>query len=217
MAGAFRGWPAEGVEFLRDLEDNNEREWFKRERWRRDEFLVAPALALASDLEEFGDAHVFRPWNDTRFHHRPPIKEHLGMALGYEGAGGWYIELSLDGLVVAGGLHRPARDQLERIRHGIDGDRTAAELSRALSVAAEAGMSPPQPELTRAPRGYPADHPRVDLLRLKSLTVGRRDELRAWMQKPEAGRRIRERVEAAAPLVDWLRTYVGPTQLPQRR
>ena len=217
MAGSFRGWPAEGVEFLRDLEANNERDWFKANRARREEFLVAPALALAEDLSEFGRPHVFRPWNDTRFHHRPPIKEHLGMALGYEGAGGWYIELSLDGLVVAGGLHRPARDQLERIRQGIDGDRTAAALERALAVAAQAGMTPPEPELVRAPRGYPADHPRLGLLRLKSLTAGRRDELRAWMHKPEAGRRIRERVEAAAPLVEWLRRHVGPTQLPQRR
>ena len=217
MPASFRGWPPEGVEFLRDLEANNEREWFKANRARRDDFLVAPALALADDLSEFGRPHVFRPWNDTRFHHRPPIKEHLGMTIGYEGAGGWYIELSLDGLVVAAGLHRPARDQLERIRQGIDHPRTAARLGDALAAAAAAGMSPPGPELVRAPRGYPADHPRLDLLRLKSLTVSKRDELRGWMHKPAAGRRIRERVEAAAPLVEWLREYVGPTQLPQRR
>jgi len=217
MAGAFRGWPPEGVDFLRDLEDNNERDWFKANRSRRDDFLVAPALALADDLSEFGTPHVFRPWNDTRFHHRPPIKEHLGMALGYEGAGGWYIELSLDGLVVAGGLYRPARDQLERIRQGIDDSRKARALEQAIETARAAGLSPAEPELTRAPRGYPADHPRLDLLRLKRLTVGRRDELRGWMHKPEAGRRIRERVEAAAPLVEWLRKHVGPTQLAESR
>jgi uncharacterized protein (TIGR02453 family) len=217
MATSFRGWPQEGVEFLRDLEDNNDRDWFKANRSRREDFLVAPALALAGDLAEFGSPHVFRPWNDTRFHHRPPIKEHLGMTIGYEGAGGWYIELSLDGLVVAAGLHRPARDQLERIRQGIDGARTAAALDRALAVAAGAGMSLPEPQLKRAPRGYPADHPRLDLLRLGSLTVSRRDDLRGWIHKPEAGRRIRERVEAARPLVEWLRKHVGPTQLPDRR
>ena len=61
-------------------------------------------------------AHLFRPWNDTRFHPGPPIKEQLGLAVGYEGAGGFYVELSLDGLLVAAGLHHPAPDQLERIR-----------------------------------------------------------------------------------------------------
>ena len=64
----------------------------------------------------FGRPQLFRPWNDTRFHAGPPIKEHVGLAIGYEGAGGFYVELSLDGLLVAGGLHNPAPDQVERMR-----------------------------------------------------------------------------------------------------
>src|SRR6478672_11975702 len=69
---------------------------------------------------------MFRPWNDTRFHARPPVKEHVGLAVGYEGAGGYYIELSLDGLLVAGGLYRPAPDQLDRIRRAVDARRARA-------------------------------------------------------------------------------------------
>ena len=37
---------------------------------------------------------------------RPPVKEHVGLAVGYEGAGGYYVELSLDGLLVAAGIYR---------------------------------------------------------------------------------------------------------------
>jgi uncharacterized protein (TIGR02453 family) len=214
---AFRGWPAEAIEFYRDLEANNEREWFHANRWRHEEFVLAPARALAADLAEFGDPHVFRPWNDTRFHHRPPIKEHQGMTVGYGGAGGWYVELSLDGLVVAAGLYRPAPDQLDRLRRAIDTPSHAAALDRAVHTAVAGGLALNDPELVRAPRGYPADHPRLDLLRRKRLTVSRRDEPRAWMHKPEAGRRIRACVEAGAPLVEWLREHVGATEAPRSR
>jgi uncharacterized protein (TIGR02453 family) len=215
---AFRGWPPEAIEFLRDLEENNEREWFHANRWRHEEFVLAPARLLAEDLGEFGGHHIFRPWNDTRFHHRPPIKEHLGMTIGYSGAGGWYVELSLDGLVVAGGLYRPAPDQLERMRRAIDVPRHASALDRAIAAAETGGLVVNEPELVRAPRGYPADHPQLDHLRRKRLTVGRRDELRGWMHKPEAGRRIRAAVEASAPLVEWLRDHVGPsTREPRSR
>lgn len=216
-ARSFRGFPPEAIEFLQELEANNDRDWFKANRSRHQEFLVEPALALADALSEFGPPHVFRPWNDTRFHMRPPIKEHLGMTIGYGGAGGYYVEISLDGLFVGAGLHHPSRDQLERIRRAIDAPPVVAELKRAVSVASNAGLKLVEPELTRAPRGYPADHPELDLLRLRSLTVSKRQELRGWVHKPEAGKRVRALVEGATPLVEWLRGRIGPPQDEARR
>jgi uncharacterized protein (TIGR02453 family) len=207
---AFRGFPPEAIQFLEDLEANNDREWFKANRSRHQEFLVEPALALADDLGDFGEPHIFRPWNDTRFHMRPPIKEHVGMTIGYGGGGGYYVEISLDGLFVGAGLHHPAPDQLERIRRAIDTPRLVKRLKRAVEHAEQGGMAFVEPELTRAPRGYPADHPELDLLRRKSLTVSKRHQLRGWLHKPEAGRRVRSHLEAAAPLIDWLREHVGP-------
>ncbi len=157
---AFRGFPPDALQFLRELEANNDREWFKANRARYDDHLVAHARALGDDLADLGALHLFRPWNDTRFHARPPIKEQLGLAIGYGGAGGFYVE----------------------------------------------------PALVRAPRGYPADHPRVELLRHRGLTVSRRHELAAWLHRPQAGARIRKELEAAAPLVRWLSDHVGPSQ-----
>jgi uncharacterized protein (TIGR02453 family) len=213
---AFRGFPREALDFLRDLEANNDRDWFKQNRARYDEHLVAPVRALAGDLARFGRPHVFRPWNDTRFHPGPPVKEHIGLTLGYEGGGGYYVELSLDGLLVAAGLYSPARDQLDRLRQGIDGPRTAAALTRAIGRAARAGLELGAPELKRGPRGYPADHPRMALLRRKRMVVVERHDLAAWMHRADAGQRIRAQLEAATPLVRWLRQHVGPTQLATR-
>jgi uncharacterized protein (TIGR02453 family) len=208
----FRGFPPEALEFLRELEANNDREWFKANRARYDEHLVAPARALGEDLADLGRAHLFRPWNDTRFHARPPIKEQLGLTVGYGSAGGYYVELSLDGLLVAAGLHQPAPDQLDRIRRAIDAGRSAAPLTRAIGRAEKAGLTFVEPALVRAPRGYAADHPRLRLLRCKSITVSRRHALGPWLHRPKAGRTIREELEAAAPLVRWLGENVGPSQ-----
>jgi uncharacterized protein (TIGR02453 family) len=205
-------WPPEALDFLRELEDNNDRDWFKANRARYDEALMEPARALAGRLADLGEPHFFRPYHDTRFHARPPIKEQLGIAIGYGGAGGYYVELSLDGLLVAAGLHQPAADQLERFRAVIDDGRRARAFERAVKTAAAAGLQLNDPALKRAPRGYAIDHPRIDRLRLKELTVHRRHDLEPWLHTSACAERVRAELEAARPLVRWLGGHVGPSQ-----
>lgn len=205
-------WPPEALEFLRDLEANNDRDWFKANRERYDTYLLEPARALAESLTDLGEPHFFRPYNDMRFHPRPPIKEQLGVALGYGPAGGFYFELSLDGLFVAAGLHRPSSDQVDRFRQALDDGRTAAGFERALNVAGAEGLEIAGPELKRVPRGYGPEHPRAGRLRLKELTVSRRHPLKRWLHTKECERRVRTELESARPLVDWLGKNVGPSQ-----
>ncbi len=209
---AFTGWPSATMTFLADLEANNDRDWFKANRSRYDDLCATPALALGERLSDLGSAKLFRPWNDTRFRPGPPIKEHIGLAIGYEASGGWYVQLGLDGLLVAAGLHAPKPDQVARLRAAIDDGRKAAGLTRALAVARSAGLSLNEPDLLRVPRGYDADHPRADLLRRRSLTVSATYAPAGWLHKPAAYGRIRESLDAAAPMVKWLRRHVGAPQ-----
>jgi uncharacterized protein (TIGR02453 family) len=205
-------WPPDALEFLRELEDNNDREWFKAHRAWYDAVLFEPAIALAEKLRHLGEPRTFRPYNDTRFHPRPPIKEHLGVAIGYGGAGGYYFELSLDGLLVAAGLYRPAPDQIERYRAAIDDDRRAAQFETAIAAATAAGLDPAAPTLKRAPRGYPADHPRIDRLRMKELIAHRHHALEPWLHKPACAKRLQRELESAQPLIEWLAENVGPSR-----
>ena len=205
-------WPPEAIAFLQELEANNDRDWFKANRARYDEHLLGPARDLAESLSPLGEPHFFRPYNDTRFHARPPIKEQLGVAIGYSGAGGFYFEISLDGLFVGAGLHHPATDQLERFRRLIDDGRRATGFTRALAKAREAGLSLSSPGLKRAPRGYAVDHPRVELLRLKTITVSRRHEVGRWLHTRRCDSLVRSELEAARPMVAWLQERVGPSQ-----
>jgi uncharacterized protein (TIGR02453 family) len=203
-------WPPEALEFLGELEANNDRDWFKANRRRYEEHLVEPARALAERLSDLGQPRFFRPYNDTRFHPRPPIKEQLGVAIGYGGAGGYYFELSLDGLLVAAGLHQPASDQLGRFRAAMDDARRARGFERAVGSAEKAGLTLASPGLKRAPRGYPLDHPRIDRLRLRELTVSRLHPLEPWVHEPACAEQVHAELTAARPLVSWLTEHVGP-------
>jgi uncharacterized protein (TIGR02453 family) len=209
-------WPPAALEFLRDLEANNDSDWFRANRKRYEADLLGPARELAESLSHLGEPHFFRPHNNLRFHPGPPLKEHLGVAIGYGASGGYYFELSLDGLVVAGGMYRPAADQLERFRAAIDDGRRAKGFERAVATAEAEGLSLAEPELKRAPRGYKTDHPRLGYLQLKRMTVSRRHPLKPWLHKRRCDELVRSELEAARPLVTWLAQTVGPSTQPRR-
>ena len=101
---------------------------------------------------------------------------------------------------------------VERMRGAIDKPRLAASLTKAIGVAEAAGLELNEPDLVRGPRGYPADHPQHELLRRRRLVVAKRHETGRWLERPAAGKRIREQLDAAAPLVRWLRSHVGPSE-----
>jgi len=209
----FAGFPRAAVTFLKDLEEHNEREWFKANRGRYDQHLVEPALALGRDLKKYGTVKLFRPYNDARFHQKPPIKEHIGIPFGIQGGTGYYVELSLDGLLVAAGMYRPEPDQVARLRDAIADGRKGAALARAVGKAQAAGLELGEPDLKRVPRGFDADHPRADLLRHKRLVLHHREpKLGRWLHTPEAGERIAALFAASTPTVKWLRDNVGPSQ-----
>ena len=208
-------WPPEAIEFLRELEDNNDSEWFRANRRRYDEHLVAPARELAEKLSDLGTPHFFRPYNNLRFRPGPPIKEHLGVAIGYGAAGGFYFDLSLDGLLLAAGLHRPAADQLERFRAAIVDDRKSRGFERGIAAARRGGLTPGEPELKRAPRGYSTDHPRIDRLRMKQFTVSCRHELAPWLHERSCDERVSTELRSARSLVKWLAETVGPSTRPR--
>src|SRR5204862_4711956 len=121
------------------------------------------------------------------------------------------------GLLVGGGLHHPAIDQLERYRQAIDDPKRARAFERALRATRDAGLDMIDPVLKRAPRGYPSHHPRIEHLRRKHLTAFRRHTLEPWLHEPACTQRVAAELEAAQPLVAWLAKHVGPSRLERRR
>jgi len=68
-------------------------------------------------------------------------------------------------------------------------------------------------QLKTAPRGYPADHPRIHLLRNKGLIAWREWPVERWLTTPEAKRHLSGFLVATRPLAAWLDANVGPSQL----
>lgn len=132
-------------------------------------------MLVAELEEEFGSAKIFRPNRDVRFSKdKSPYKTEVAAVFSTADGGGFYVRAKADGLGAGGGYYDLASDQLERFREAAADDRSANEL-RALiaAVGALEGMAVTSEELKTAPRGVPADHPHVDLLRRKNLVFMR--------------------------------------------
>ncbi|MFP5375752.1 MAG: DUF2461 domain-containing protein [Acidimicrobiia bacterium] len=167
---AFRGWPAEALEFFEGLEADNSRAYWQDHRAVYDAAVRGPMDELLAELApEFGDGKVFRPYRDVRFSaDKSPYKTHLGAVLG--GAG--YVQLSAEGLAAGLGYWHMSADQLDRFRRAVADDRTGEPLAAVARSLGRQGVELTSIEsLKTAPRGYPKDHPRVELLRHKGLAV----------------------------------------------
>ena len=213
---SFRGWPEAALEFYRDLERENNRAFWLAHKDTYDRDVKAPFEAL-SDLvaDEFGPLRVFRPNRDVRFSKdKSPYKTRCYAVTEGEGGESYYVEVSANGLVVATGYWMMANDQLGRYRRAVDDERAGTALERILADLAERKLTNEAPGLKTAPRGYPRHHPRVELLRHKSVAVMRRFPPAAWLGTPAAADRIVEVWRAAGPMNAWLATYVGPSTEP---
>jgi uncharacterized protein (TIGR02453 family) len=173
----------------------------------------APMLALLAELEdEFGPGKMFRPYRDVRFSKdKTPYKTNAAAT-----AGGYYLSLSADGLFLGGGIYHPAADQLDRLRRAVADDVQGPALERIVAELGEAGFEVSGDVMTRAPRGYPPDHPRAELLKHRSLVGHRHWEPAGWLHTRTALTRIRESWRRLAPLSDWVRANVGESDQPRR-
>jgi uncharacterized protein (TIGR02453 family) len=202
-AVTFGGWPVEAIEFFEGLAADNSKVYWQDHKDVYERCVRAPMDALLAALEpEFGEGHVFRPYRDVRFSRdKAPYKTNIAATL----AGGGYVQLSADGLGAGSGLYRPEPDQLARYRAAVADARSGPALVRLVDAARAAGLDVTAPEtLKTAPRGFPADHPRIELLRQKGLIVWREWPVGAWLGTRRAQDRVVDFLRAAAPIRRWL-------------
>ncbi|MEU8511316.1 DUF2461 domain-containing protein [Kitasatospora sp. NPDC048722] len=211
----FSGWPAEALEFYEHLEADNSKTFWQAHKDRYDEAVRAPMEELLAELEpEFGPGKIFRPNRDVRFSaDKSPYKTHIGAHL----EAGGYVQLSADGLACGNGMYRLAADQLERYRAAVAEDVSGAELERVIARVEKDGPRVfGRDSLKSAPRGYPRDHPRIELLRHKGLVAWQEWPPAQWLGTRTAQARIAAFLRASQPLRDWLDGHVGPSELPTR-
>ncbi len=211
----FEGFPDEGLVFYEGLEADNSKTYWTRSRQAYDASVRAPMQALCDELAgEFGTAKLFRPYRDVRFSNdKTPYKTHQGAVVNPDGrgAGAWYVQVSADGLMVAGGCWRLESDQVARYRRAVADDVQGPRLRAEVDRLAGAGWTIDGERLVRVPAGFDRDGDRVDLLRHRSLHATHRWEPADWLHDRRALDEVRSAWRDLTALNAWLADNVGAT------
>jgi uncharacterized protein (TIGR02453 family) len=207
----FTGFTEAALDFYDDLEIDNTKSFWEAHKDVYQASVRAPMSALTTALEaDFGSAKVFRPFRDVRFaKDKTPYKTNQGAFVGAGPACGWYVELAARGVRTGAGFYHASAGDLGRIRASIADGTTGKQLQRILAKLEKAGFEVGGDRLKTSPRGYDADHPRIELLRHRSLTVGKDYGFEPIIHTPELLDAVRADWTAARPLVDWVSARLG--------
>ena len=207
----FTGFPEAALDFYDDLEMDNTKSFWEAHKTVYTESVKAPMTALTEALApEFGTPKVFRPFRDVRFaKDKTPYKTHQGAFIAAGPACGFYVEVSARGVRTGGGFYDASASDLARIRTSIDVEATGKQLQQILAKLEKAGFEIGGEKLKTSPRGYDVDHPRIELLRHKSITVGRSYGFDPVIHSPKLVDAVRKDWRALKPLVEWVSDRLG--------
>jgi len=219
MTGKRPTFPKAGLNFLKSLKRNNNREWFLKRKPVYEESVKSPMLhlieALSVEFAEFAPEIVaspkslFRIYRDTRFSKdKRPFKTHVAASFSVKGldrheGAGFYFHIAPTELWIGGGIYRPPTDELRSVRDHIAANHerlkkiVEAKQFRKLFGTLQGEQS------SRMPRGYPANHPAENYLRFKDLLAAR--ELKPTdATKPAFFETLVESFRAMHPLIRFL-------------
>lgn len=223
---SFRGFPEEGLKFLADLAENNDREWFNPRKEVYTQFIVEPAVAFVNavgeqlrfisphiqyDTRTNGQGSLMRIYRDTRFSKdKSPYKTWIGIRF-WEGGGkaggnpGFFFgfDTTAGGLHV--GMHGFDEEMLAAYRQAVDDEKSGEELEEILKGVLAAGDYEVNGEhYKRVPRGFDPDHPRADLLRFNTLYISSPAIEPAVLATPGLVDVVMDHCQNMAPVQQWL-------------
>ncbi|KRA38736.1 MULTISPECIES: DUF2461 domain-containing protein [unclassified Nocardioides] len=202
----FTGFPVAALDFYDDLEVDNTKSFWDAHKAIYDENVKAPMVALTDALgQEFGAAKVFRPYRDVRFaKDKTPYKNHQGAFVGVGPATGWYVEVAAPGVRIGGGIYEASGPRLAALREAMADDKSGPALQKILATLERGGFGIAGDTLKTAPRGYDKDHPRIDLLRMKTVLGMREYGFEPFIHTAELLDRVRADWRRLRPLVNWI-------------
>ena len=209
----------ETLSFLRDLSDNNNRDWFADSKPRYEAHIKEAAAQFADALtQKLGATYatgvasrIFRMHRDLRFSKdKTPYNTHIhiGFADSQTGAS-WMVGLQTDHLVVGFGIFAFEREALVHWRGTVAGPQ--GEILQELNTQAISdGMRISEPELKRIPMAWNADHPQGDLLRRKGVVWWNDHVPQNVIMGPDGPDMIADELRVMEPLRNWMKLALGP-------
>lgn len=223
----------EALTFLRNLARNNDRTWFQPRKATFEAELKEPMLAIirkvTAAMMDFAPAFVrpaekcmFRIYRDTRFSNdKRPYKSHVAAWWSHQGlektsGAGYYFHVNPKEVIVAAGAYMPEKEQLAQIRSWLLGHH--AEFQKLLQKPAvrKTFEEFEGNALIRPPKGFPSEHPGMDLIRCRQWGLAATLPAAEALKKDFATTLIRY-FKIAAPVVDALNTPIVAAQAPRRR
>jgi uncharacterized protein (TIGR02453 family) len=232
VAVALSYFRPEGLKFLRGIARNNDRDWFVPRKAIFEAELKEPMLAIirkvtdammdfAPDFVRPAEKCLFRIYRDTRFSaNKLPYKTHVAAWWSHHGmektsGAGYYFHISATEVVIAAGAYMPEKDQLAAIRHWLLDHHK--EFRKVLQTAAirKTFVEFEGNALTRPPKGFPQEHPALDLIQCRQWGLSTSLPAAAALKKDIAATLIRH-FRLAAPVVDALNTPIAATLAPRK-
>jgi uncharacterized protein (TIGR02453 family) len=219
----FTGFGEYAVDFYDGLvADNSKAYWDDNVAVYKSD-VRAPMEALLAELAPefgagFGTGKVFRPHRDVRFAaDKSPYKTHCGAVIEQgRGGGAYYVEVGPAGLRVGGGCFHLASDQLARFRQAVDTEIHGTELEKILASLKKQGWEIAGDSLKTKPRGFSEDHPRLDLLRYRSVYAVKAWEPDDTLHERGSIDRVRKSWRQVKAFNEWALDRVGPSENPRR-
>lgn len=176
------------LDFLKAIKSNNNREWFmENKKWYEQEMDTLGSFADAlivkmkqhDDIENAsGKKSIFRIYRDVRFSKdKTPYKTNLGGYLKRATKflrGGYYFHIEPGNCFVGGGFWGPNSDDLKQIREHIAFDPEPLQKILSSKEFKSIFGTLRGEQLKTAPKGYPKDHPAIDLLRYKQFLISKK-------------------------------------------
>ena len=223
----------EGLKFLRGLERHNDRDWFNERKAIYEAELKEPMLALirkvTDAMMEFAPHHVrpaekslFRIYRDTRFsNNKLPYKTHVAawwshMEMEKTSGAGYYFQVSPKGVVIAAGAYMPEKDQLAAIRHWLLDNHVAFRKVLDKPAVRKTFKEFEGEALTRPPKGFPPEHPAMDLIKCKQWGLSATLPTETALETNFAATLIKH-FKLLAPLVDALNTPLEAQAAPKKK
>lgn len=216
----------ETLNFINELSQNNDRNWFAAHKDRYEaakenvlQFigLLIPILSEidpAFPKDSVPKKHLMRIYRDVRFSKdKRPYKNNFGIYFSLNGKGGnepgYYLNIAAGNCFFAGGYWMPGAADLKKIREEIDYNSDSfLEVINNKSFSQLFKLDT-EDSLKKAPKGYPADHPLIDILKLKSFSASCTFEDKE-MSKPDIVEKMRHAFEQVYPFILFLRTSIAP-------